>query len=75
MTIGMLWHDNDPKASLDAKLQRALAYYRKKYGQEPNKVVIHPRMAPPKLPEVPGVVIETSREILPNHFWIGVNDE
>jgi len=36
MSTGMLWFDNDPKLDLPAKIQRAIEYYQKKYGQKPD---------------------------------------
>jgi len=44
MNIGMLWFDNDPKANLDAKIERAATYYQKKYGRSPTLCFIHPSM-------------------------------
>jgi hypothetical protein len=44
MKIGMLWFDNDPKADLKVKIERAASYYSKKYGQAPNLCFIHPSM-------------------------------
>jgi len=56
MNIGMLWFDNDPKATLDAKIGRAAAYYREKYGKIPTLCFVNPKMLlngknPPGLPE------------------------
>jgi hypothetical protein len=44
MKIGMLWFDNDPKAELKVKIERAASYYSKKYGRTPNLCFIHPSM-------------------------------
>lgn len=44
MNIGMLWFDNDPKVSLDTKVERAASYYRNKYGRSPNVCFVHPTM-------------------------------
>jgi hypothetical protein len=46
MNIGMLWFDNDPKAGLDVKVERAAAYYRNKYGRKPTLCFVHPSMLP-----------------------------
>ncbi len=46
MKIGMLWFDNDPKADLKVKIERAASYYSKKYGQAPNLCFVHPSMTP-----------------------------
>ena len=44
MNLGMLWFDNDPKATLDVKVERAAAYYRHKYGKTPTLCFVHPTM-------------------------------
>ena len=46
MNIGMLWFDNDPKAGLDTKVERAAVYYRNKYGRAPTLCYVHPSMLP-----------------------------
>ena len=80
MNIGMLWFDNDQKAELKTKIERAATYYRNKYGKTPTVCFVHPSM----LPNAPGsqessgfksggIEIRTNRSVLPNHFWIGVN--
>jgi hypothetical protein len=85
MNIGMLWFDNDPKAGLSIKIERAASYYRTKYGKIPTLCFVHPSMlptsAPSELQNSPdgkaytpeGVEIRSNRSVLPNHFWIGVN--
>jgi hypothetical protein len=82
MKIGMLWFDNDPKADLKVKIERAASYYSKKYGQSPNLCFIHPSMAPAPNGNGNGsaagrslpIEIRTNRSVLPNHFWIGIAD-
>lgn len=44
MNVGMLWFDNDIKAELTAKVERAAAYYLKKYGVAPTVCFVHPTM-------------------------------
>jgi hypothetical protein len=88
MNIGMLWFDNDPKAEITAKIERAATYYRNKYGKAPNLCFVHPSMVqtePEKAADSPAearspyptkngaIEVRTSRSVLPNHFWIGVN--
>ena len=46
MNVGMLWFDNDGKATLDAKIERAAVYYRSKYGKKPTLCFVHPSMIP-----------------------------
>lgn len=91
MNAGMLWFDNDPKTALNAKIERAVDYYRHKYGRDPNLCLIHPSMVEkespeigkPALPEgnrdgvsiVKGIVIRPYRPVLPGHLWIGIEDK
>ena len=79
MDIGMLWFDNDKERDLTAKVQRAVEYYRKKYGNVPNLCFVHPNMLP-ALKEDRGkkvmageVEVRSATTVLPNHLWIGVN--
>jgi len=90
MNIGMLWFDNDPKVGLTTKVERAAAYYRTKYGRSPTLCFVHPSMlakitspasneTSPKSPEnyptsMSGVEVRSNRSVLPNHFWIGINN-
>jgi hypothetical protein len=73
MNIGMLWFDNDVKADLPTKIQRAADYYRTKYGRTPNLCFVHPSMLPNPVNQTGGVELRTSRSVLPNHLWLGVN--
>lgn len=74
MKIGCLFFDNDPKTNLKGKIERALAYYQRKYQRTANLVFIHPTMNPDNI-TIEGVEIHTNRSVLPNHFWIGVKEE
>jgi hypothetical protein len=78
MNFGMLWFDNDPKAELTVKIQRAASYYQDKYGQFPNICLVHPSMIRMPSPtnegglKTSGIEIRPNRSVLPNHLWIGV---
>jgi hypothetical protein len=81
MNVGMLWFDNDPKTELAVKVERAASYYRNKYGDAPTLCFVHPCMLDKSRAENPeqsnfkaaGVEVRSTRSVLPNHFWIGVN--
>jgi hypothetical protein len=88
MNAGMMWFDNDPKTGLTAKIERAVDYYRHKYGREPNLCLIHPSMLPPddgrpateeagktKEERAGSVRVRPFRPILPGHLWIGIEDK
>ena len=68
MNIGMLWFDQDPKKSMQAKIIEAADYYRKKYGQVPNTCFIPVKETPLQV----GVITARPwRSIMPGHLWIG----
>ncbi|MEW6180435.1 MAG: hypothetical protein AB1522_10950 [Chloroflexota bacterium] len=75
MNIGMLWFDNDQKADLLTKIKRAADYYEKKYGVRPDLCFVHPSMLNEESVSRNGIVIKPNRRILPNHFWLGVQDQ
>lgn len=77
LTVGMLWHDADPKTTLEAKVLRAVEYYRDKYGLRPNTCFTHPsHMGPDGAPRlVGGVRVKASRSVIKDHLYLGVADE
>jgi hypothetical protein len=48
-----------------------VAYYRKKYGAEPNACFVHPSMLTNTKLGPGSVKIFANNTIMPNHFWIG----
>lgn len=74
MKIGMLWFDNDPKADLATKIQRAVTYYQGKYGDRPNLCYANPSTVR-EGQLIEHVTVMPNRSVLPNHFWIGVADD
>jgi hypothetical protein len=70
MLIGMLWFSNDPELDLKTKIEQALDYYARKYGQKANTVMINPSQLEDV--KLPGVEIRGNRSVLPSHFWVGV---
>ena len=76
MNIGMLWFDNDPKTDFSLKIERAVRYYREKYGSKPNVCFVHPSMLVSKAENSPlsgDIEVRATKSVLPNHFWIGIN--
>ena len=78
MNIGMLWFDNDTQSDLNQKIQRAASYYQQKYGKQPDLCYVHPSMALAIQDGTPGtkpgnIEVKTTKSVLPNHFWIGID--
>ena len=85
MREGLLWYDNDPRASWEEKVKRAMSRYREKFGREPTTCFVNPAtLADNAGAEGPlhltlgktTVRILPARNILLHHFWVGrPNDE
>lgn len=77
MNAGMMWYDNDPKTPLSAKVEKAVDYFRHKYGRDPNLCLIHPSMlGTAKVgDEAPAITIRPHRSVLPGHLWIGMEEK
>lgn len=72
MITGMLWFDNDKKTTFNNKIDQAVKYYRKKYGQAPDICFVHPKMISAEKDAVPAKLeVKASPMILQHHFWIG----
>jgi len=72
MDVGMLWFDNDPKLGVFNKVEKAAAYYREKYGKDPNLCYVHPSMLADQKEKPGTVMVYGSTTMIPHHFWIGV---
>lgn len=77
MHTGLLWFDNDPRTTLSVKIQKAMDYYRKKFGRIPDICLVNPSMIGEnqKQLELGKLVIRAYRPVMPGHFWIGVEDQ
>lgn len=75
MRVGMLWFDREVDAPLSARLERAAAYYRQKYGRTANVCYLHPStQGAEEGALVAGLVLRFSPSVLPMHFWLGVEE-
>jgi len=85
MEIGMLWFDNDKKASIPSKVEKAARYYHQKYGVNPDLCYVHPKTVKgekagkkrsPKMAgqdslQIGKILVLKNEKVLPDHFWIG----
>jgi hypothetical protein len=76
MHTGMLWFDNSQTA-LTVKIQKAVEYYHKKYGRNPDLCLVHPSMLDTnqRQLEVNKLTVRPYRPVLPGHIWIGIEDK
>ncbi len=73
MEIGMLWFDNSSR-SLHDRVQRAADFYAEKYGRKPTLCMVNPQMLESGDGAHNGIRLQAARTVMPNHFWIGVDD-
>jgi hypothetical protein len=74
MKTGLLWFDNNPKRTLEAKVADGARRYHEKFGQRPNACYVNPEaLAQGKL-RIGSVEVIAARYVLPNHFWIGISE-
>jgi hypothetical protein len=76
MHTGMLWFDNSQTA-LTVKIQKAVDYYHKKYGRNPDLCLVHPSMLDKsqRQLEINKLTVRPYRPVLPGHIWIGIEDK
>jgi hypothetical protein len=74
MDIGMLWFDNSTDVDLQTKITRAADYYQRKYGQAATLCIVNPGTLGSATLPANRLEIRSAQSVLPNHFWIGVNE-
>lgn len=73
MKAGMLWLDADARRTFDEKVQRAVDYYRQKYGSSPDLCLVNTATLSEEEKKVGTVMVQRTRTVLPHHFWVGVS--
>ncbi len=75
MHTGMLWFDNS-NTTLRQKIQKAVDYYEKKYGRQPDLCLVHPSMLEKDQSqlEISKLTVRPYRPVLPGHIWIGIEE-
>lgn len=73
MKAGMLWLDADARRTFDEKVQRAVDYYRQKYGSSPDLCLVNTATFSEEEKKVGTVMVQRTRTVLPHHFWVGVS--
>lgn len=73
MQVGLMWYDDDPRKTLDAKIEQAAARYHEKYGNAPTACFVS--AASGLAGGVRGGVrVAPLRTLRANYLWIGVED-
>jgi hypothetical protein len=74
LTEGWLWFDDDPKSTLEEKVERAAQMYEEKHGHAPGTCCVHPETIAGDELRVNGLCVVAARNVLLHHFWLGVAD-
>ena len=75
MDIGMLWFD-DSSTALQDKVTQAVSFYQDKFGEMPTHCLVNPKTLNKESEGiVAGVQVRTARNVMPNHYWIGVDEK
>jgi hypothetical protein len=73
MKAGMLWLDADVRRTFDEKVQRAVEYYRQKYGLNPDLCLVNTSSFVEEEKNIGEVTVQRTKTVLPHHFWVGVS--
>ena len=69
LSDGLLWYDGS-KDDLLCKAEKAVRYFRAKYGVDPRRCVMHPVQPHPEVTSAEGVKVSTDARVQPGHFWL-----
>jgi len=76
---GWQWYDNDPRKTFEARTLTALAQYQNKFKKTAQVCLVNPKDAEGQnldaISKSCGVTVRAARQVLPGHFWAGVETE
>lgn len=70
MITDILWWDNDPDMALAGKVRSATQYYEARFGEAPDRCLVHPSMLTERSPWRGKVEVLPSPYVLPNYVWV-----
>ncbi len=70
--IGLLWRDESGRP-FEKRLALASDYYRNQYGVHPNRCFVNPVQWNVERSYVAGMVVEPSRYVLFDTYWLGID--
>ena len=73
MHTGLMWFDDDPRKTLDKKIEQAAARYQEKYGHAATACYV-PAATSGAPASHQGVRIIPARTIRLNYIWLGVDE-
>ena len=70
----LVWYDNDRKRKLEEKVAQAAERYTERFGAAPEIVLLNPAQAG-EIETVAGIPVRTTSLVLPNHVYIGADEQ
>jgi hypothetical protein len=70
----LVWYDNDRKRKLEEKVAQAAERYTERFGVAPAIVLLNPAQAG-EAEVVAGIPVRATSLVLPNHVYIGVDEQ
>ncbi len=75
VSLGWLWLEDDPKASLEAKIAQAAGRFQEKFGQPPRLCYVNARVLPDQQIICGRVQVVRATNVLPGHFLFVVEGQ
>ncbi len=69
-----VWYDDNPKKSVNVKIDEAILRYKQKYGTVPNVCMVSEKTQSNEVDGVAthlGIKVRTAKTVPQNYFWIG----
>lgn len=71
--LGWLWFDDDPKTSLEQKIDAAAGRFRQKFGQAPRQCFVNQHELPAEGIRVGQLAVAGATNVLPGHLFFVVD--
>jgi len=75
MATGMIWFDNDPQKNINEKINLAVQYYQKKFGNEPTVCFLNPKFEGKLLDSDSEIEFDYNLGLSPDYIWIGMRQQ
>jgi hypothetical protein len=69
-----VWYDDNPKKTVEAKIDEAVLHYKQRYGQNPNICMLNEAAQPTDYETAThndGVKVLRAKNVPQNYFWVG----
>jgi hypothetical protein len=75
MDHGMLWYDNQTGQSVELRLEKAIDYFKAKYGHLPLCCFVNPDMLSKPIKVNKDIQVEPNEKVLKNHIWLEIGQD